>query len=197
MVAAGLSLNLGVLLCLGLFFCFAFALPSLKMKRDRERKRAHYLATRTPEQHLLDAIGQKDLEEVRRLLEQGVDSNATHQSGRRALHHAILYGTAEIVKCLLEHGATDDPETPMALHLAATFGNIEMLKILVENGWDPNLGIDYLENGRLISPLDRAISASKTGRNREAEIRYLLGLTGGETNGAEQGDARDSPPPRR
>ena len=185
LVVTGLLMNLGVLLCLGIYFCLAFVIPAQKTRRDLAHKRKQYLATRTPEQHLFDAIAQQKLAEVEDLLAHGVDSNVANSQGYRALHVAIMYSSLEIVTHLLEHGASDDPKQPIALHLAATFGNLEMLKLLVARGWDPNRRIDYYLNGTLVTSLDNAVAAGKTGRNKEAEIQYLLSLTGDKPKSAD------------
>jgi hypothetical protein len=185
-VVTGLLMNVGVLLCLGIYFCLAFVIPTQKVKRDNARKREQYLATRTPEQHLFDAIAQQNLKEVESLLDHGVDSNITDSQGHRVLHVAIMNGSPEVVTCLLEHGAADDPKQPIALHLAATFGNLAMLKLFVAHGWDPNRQLDYYLNGTLVTPLDNAVAAGKTGRNKEVEIQYLSSLVVDKPRKSEQ-----------
>ncbi|HEX7082274.1 MAG TPA: ankyrin repeat domain-containing protein [Gammaproteobacteria bacterium] len=88
-----------------------------------------------------DAAMQRDADEVRRLVEEGVDVNAPQADGATALHWAAYYGDADLARLLLEAGA--DPSaanrngsTP--LWLAAERGDAAMIAILLDGGADAN-----------------------------------------------------------
>ncbi|CAG9972479.1 unnamed protein product [Clonostachys byssicola] len=65
----------------------------------------------------------------------GFDINRRDHTGRTPLHFAVNVSTAEVVQCLIDHGARltarlADGRT--ALHLAAARGRADMIKILME-----------------------------------------------------------------
>lgn len=139
-VITGLSLNLSVLLCLGAFFFVAFVKPSMRMKRDREQRHAHYLVTRTPQQHLFDvACRRGGLAEMQKLLRDGIDPNSRHQSGIPVIIAAVGGANVEASCLLLRSGA--DPELQdaqgwTALHHACTAGADECVSELLHHGAD-------------------------------------------------------------
>jgi hypothetical protein len=55
--------------------------------------------------HIASRLVQPNIDVVQLLLERGVDVNARAKDGCTALHEASAYGTPEIVRLLLEHGA--------------------------------------------------------------------------------------------
>jgi ankyrin repeat protein len=54
---------------------------------------------------LYDAICDRDLDEVRRLIEAGADVNARHEDDSTPLHVSVLFDSAEITQLLIEAGA--------------------------------------------------------------------------------------------
>ena len=117
---------------------------------------------------LIDAIKQEDVEEVRRLLEKGVNPNEpggitnpflrilSETSPDRPLSVACETGNLEVVKLLISYGATVEYQEGMGWSpLAATLlhyqpDDVEMVKLLLKNGAD----ISQRENGWL--PVYRA-----------------------------------------
>jgi ankyrin repeat protein len=72
----------------------------------------------------MDATQAGDIEEVKKLLKEGVDVNQKGEGLAVALHSAALTGRTEIASLLLDHGANIEArsktqETP--LHLAAAY----------------------------------------------------------------------------
>jgi ankyrin repeat protein len=93
-----------------------------------------------------------ELEKVKMLLKQGVDSNAADEEGRTALMLASYNGHSEIVLVLLDDGAEIDRRDSMdrtALIYGATGSFPETVRILLENGADPNI----VDSGEHFSPL--------------------------------------------
>lgn len=90
---------------------------------------------------LLGAIENKNLEEVKRLLELGADPN-----GKGALHKAVKSGSTEIVELLLQKGAPIDRIYEGTTPLGYACGNedrkpnIEMVKFLLAKKANPNIG---------------------------------------------------------
>lgn len=85
---------------------------------------------------LCQSIIDGDIDDVLNWLSQEeADPNKRDYTGRTPLHLAVMTSTADIVKCLLDHGVRltarlADGRT--ALHLAAARGNAEIIKILME-----------------------------------------------------------------
>ena len=87
-----------------------------------------------------------DNEELKRLLENGIDINAKDGDGWTALMDASNKGNLEIAKYLLENGADINFQSNYgftALISASSKGNIEMVKLLVENEADVNIKNNY------------------------------------------------------
>ncbi|KAI1076745.1 ankyrin repeat protein [Whalleya microplaca] len=84
---------------------------------------------------LCQAIVDGDIEHVEDwLAQEGAGPNKRDYTGRTPLHLAVISSTAEIVKCLVNHGARLVPRLAdgrTALHLAAARGDAEIIKILL------------------------------------------------------------------
>lgn len=105
---------------------------------------------------LHDAAKNSDIDEARKLLENGADVNERNKnlSHYTPLHIASVSGNTELAKFLIYNGADVnavdvDNETP--LHRASVYGNTKVAKVLIDNGADVN-AVDM----RNRTPLDRA-----------------------------------------
>ncbi|KAJ8915780.1 hypothetical protein NQ315_004592 [Exocentrus adspersus] len=83
---------------------------------------------------LIQAVSVHNTDEVKRLLESGVNPNSTDSQLRSALHVAVSKGYVDIVKLLLDYGA--DPNTRdvilnTPLHLAACIHNFAIISLLI------------------------------------------------------------------
>ncbi len=86
---------------------------------------------------LVEAAAAGDLEEVRRLLEQGIPVDTRGRQGSTPLISAALGGHADVVELLLERGADPNSRTTTghnALVMAASFGYREIFNRLVAAG---------------------------------------------------------------
>ena len=83
-------------------------------------------------EQLMSAVVESDVEEVRRLIENGIDLNNRCDQGASALFGAILHGNPIIIQLMLEHGSdpnllADEPaatiyaEKPLDLACGARF----------------------------------------------------------------------------
>lgn len=75
---------------------------------------------------LIKAVRARNVDDVRRLANQGTDINSSNKSGKTALMIAARLGEAEMVRILLTRGAsakTQDDAGDTALHKAARKGN--------------------------------------------------------------------------
>lgn len=81
------------------------------------------------------------------LISYGADVNSMtseRHDFRNVLHYAVLSGNVDIVRLLLNHGASlhfpPELQKPTPLDFAILRGNIEMIKLLVNHGADVNTG---------------------------------------------------------
>lgn len=98
------------------------------------RKLKRKLAPIYPEIRLIQAVSVHNTEEVKRLLECGVNPNSTDSQLRSALHVAVSKGYTDIVQLLLSYGADPNKRdviynTP--LHLAACIHNLSIISMLI------------------------------------------------------------------
>lgn len=108
------------------------------------------------QQQLLDeACFYWELNDIIRELEEGKKIEAGDKGCNTALHHAVVNGNKEEMKCLLKNGAGINSQNARGfapLHLAALCGDVESAKLLISNGADVNIA----DNGGN-TPLHRAI----------------------------------------
>ena len=96
------------------------------------------------------------------LLKAGADHGLTDKRGFAPLHIAVARKDAELVQCLLDHGAAinvrtqGDGRTPLVIAAAAGFA--EMVEMLLSRGADPSI----VDSGGK-SPLERAVECHRSG----------------------------------
>ncbi|RCH97533.1 hypothetical protein CU098_009340 [Rhizopus stolonifer] len=79
------------------------------------------------------------IQEINRLLKDGLDSNATDRSHWTPLHYAAQYGHLETVKALVQYGAdinSIDNQGQSVLHVACQHGHEQVVQYLVDTGVD-------------------------------------------------------------
>ncbi len=117
---------------------------------------------------IFSAAKEGNIEEVRRLVESGVDVNVKDNDGRTPLHFAAGLGYIEVVKYLISKGAyvnvKENAHGATPLHLAAEFGQIEVVKYLISKGAEVNVKDNYGN-----TPLDYA---------RKTEVEMYLKRVG-------------------
>lgn len=91
---------------------------------------------------LIDAVKNNDLQNVKKLIEEGANVNVTdYKPGKSALLYASEYNNLEIVRELIKAGADVNEKTLLSvtpLMKACDNGNLEMVEELVKNGADVN-----------------------------------------------------------
>ncbi|XP_033755398.1 protein phosphatase 1 regulatory subunit 16A-like isoform X2 [Pecten maximus] len=109
-----------------------------KKSKTQQRRSGNRARVRFPGKIvLLEAAARNDIDDVRRLLTQGVNPNSTNEDGLTALHQCCIDDSEEMLKLLLEFGAqvnAQDSEMWTALHAAATCGHVHLCKHLIDKG---------------------------------------------------------------
>lgn len=88
---------------------------------------------------LFDAILQRDINEVKRLLNAGANANSCNQDGITSLHQCCINNLIDILEILIKYGADvnkSDNDLWTPLHAAATCGYIDVCRLLIKNNAD-------------------------------------------------------------
>jgi hypothetical protein len=123
---------------------------------------------------LADEIIDGHTENVRRILQSGVDINTVDEYGFTYLIEAAIADNVEITALLLAHNAdTNLPDITgnTALHWAAENNNIALAKILLDRNANPN-AYNFAGQPVLAMPVVR----------QQAQIRKLIQSRGGDVN---------------
>jgi ankyrin repeat protein len=89
-----------------------------------------------------NAVVNKSLKSITKLLELGFDINKKYKSERTLLHLASQSGHSEVVELLIEKGASvnvPDEYDQTPLHLASQSGHSEVVELLIEKGASVNV----------------------------------------------------------
>ena len=121
-----------VLLCALAVFTLGLALP-IQAQVNKDLNAA-----------LFTAVEQGNFKEVKNLIAQGADVNATDKKVLTPLHYAVLSGNLKMSKLLIKDGAdvnahSNESETP--LYLAVIHNNEKMVKLLTSSGADANISL--------------------------------------------------------
>lgn len=103
---------------------------------------SNFSYAQSPTSQLIQAIRENNVEEVKILLENGVDVNKEDKVGITPLIQAAMGENIEIVKLLVTNGADVNINTERfgsALSAAASAGNMETIEYLIEKKADLNL----------------------------------------------------------
>ena len=119
------------------------------------------------EEQLRKACYNRELDDAKELIEEGVDVESRNRYGWTPLMYAAESGHVDIVRLLLDHGANIHSKNDCgntALHRAAFNGHDEVVKLLIERG--ANLHVRNQNNRS--TPLDRAE------RNKKSSTAIIL-----------------------
>ena len=139
-------------------------------------------------QRLADAAETGDVEQVARLLREGVPADASSTEGwsRTALDRAIVAKQTDVVRLLLAAGADleqriGEYHETVPLRFAASLGMIDIARLLLDAGADP----DGRQHDRQTTPLMLAASEGHTAivemlLKHGASVNYVEGRPRGE-----------------
>lgn len=83
---------------------------------------------------LVDAAAAGDTRRVRGYLREGVNVNGTGLNGESAIQMACYFGRGDVVKLLIDHGAS----ATIGLTWASHYGNPGIVRLLLDHGANPN-----------------------------------------------------------
>ena len=119
------------------------------------------------------------VETVKFLLERGANVNAVRSSspgkGMSALHTAAMTGCTDVLRLLIDKGASIDPlddetrSTPLAW--AASSNKVAAVKLLLEKGADPDMavsGLDRQNNASAVQIVERVATGLQKGQRQIA-----------------------------
>ncbi|XP_046403001.1 ankyrin repeat domain-containing protein 54 isoform X2 [Ischnura elegans] len=110
-----------------------------KIRVVRQRHAFINLGRLHGERKLRLAASTNNVEEVRRLLNNGINPNCYDNHRRSPLHLSSCRGYAEVVRALLEYGANPNQRDALGntpLHLAACTNNVAVVTLLLKAGTD-------------------------------------------------------------
>lgn len=100
-----------------------------------------------PEALLQNAIKEGQLEQVRALIESGVDIKQPFPQGITALHAAVIHNQENIAAELIQAGApldaADATTQATPLHLAALYGRESIARLLIQKGANANATMKF------------------------------------------------------
>uniref|UniRef100_A0A665SVF4 Protein phosphatase 1 regulatory subunit 16A n=1 Tax=Echeneis naucrates TaxID=173247 RepID=A0A665SVF4_ECHNA len=169
-----------------------------KRKADKKGRNASNLQQAESKRHvsfaasvaLLEASARNDPDEVRYLLRNNVSPDLCNEDGLTALHQCCIDNYEEMVKILLDRGASvnaQDNELWTPLHAAATCGHAGLVKILIAHdadllavNSDGNMPYDLCEDDPTLDIIEtamanRGITQEMINETRASTERGMLG----------------------
>ncbi|XP_050725807.1 protein phosphatase 1 regulatory subunit 16A-like isoform X2 [Eriocheir sinensis] len=155
-------------------------------KRRRENKKNVLFVSSVM---LLEAAARNDIEEVKALLEAGVDPDSTNEDGLTALHQCCIDDSEEMMRLLVQHNAdvnAQDSEKWTPLHAAATCGHLHLAKFLIAKGAnllavnaDGNMPYDICEDDATLDYIEgemasRGVTQTLIDETRSATETHML-----------------------
>ncbi|XP_068094264.1 protein phosphatase 1 regulatory subunit 16A [Hyperolius riggenbachi] len=129
----------------------------------------------------LEAAARNDVEEVRRLLQNGFSPNLYNEDGLTALHQCCIDDYEEIVRMLIEAGAnvnSCDSELWTPLHAAATCGHLHLVELLIKHNAnllavnsDGNMPYDLCEDDVTLDHIETAMAEQGITQEKIEEAR--------------------------
>ncbi|KAM7539072.1 hypothetical protein Aperf_G00000055682 [Anoplocephala perfoliata] len=129
----------------------------------------------------LEAASRGDLDEVKKLIKAGIDTNVTNEDGLTALHQCCIDNNLDMCTLLLENGANvnaKDNEQWTPLHAAATCGNKELCELLIKWGADllalnidGNMPYDLCDDDDTLILVETEMAKRKVTQQQIDEIR--------------------------
>lgn len=123
---------------------------------------------------LIFAAGEGDVDEVTRLLDQGVDIMQRSKDGETAVHVAAIKGHIPTLKLLIARGADVDARTPKGSTLYMTpamwalyHGHAEFVRLLLQAGANPAAAD---ENGKTLLTMAKEAQQPKIAEMLEVAV---------------------------
>ncbi|KAK8385935.1 hypothetical protein O3P69_010589 [Scylla paramamosain] len=161
------------------------ALNEAQKRRRENKKNVSFVSSVM----LLEAAARNDIEEVKALLEVGVDPDSTNEDGLTALHQCCIDDSEEMMRLLVQHKAdvnAQDSEKWTPLHAAATCGHLHLAKFLIAKGAnllavnaDGNMPYDICEDDATLDYIEgemasRGVTQSLIDDTRSATETHML-----------------------
>ncbi|XP_072169135.1 uncharacterized protein [Diadema setosum] len=133
---------------------------------------------------LLEAAARGDIDEVRNLLESGVDPNMGNEDGLTALHQSCIDNNESMMRLLVEKGAdvnVTDRELWTPLHAASTCGHRHLAQFLISRGAellainsDGNMPYDICEDEATLDYIESQMATQGITQDQIDELREVL-----------------------
>ena len=128
----------------------------------------------------IKAVETNNIEEVKRMMQSGIDLNYRNNNGNTALMYAIMYNRVEIARMLIDSGVDvniRDNRDNTALIWTILFDNIEISRMLINVGADINIPGDRGRSALIWAIQSENTKFAKLFINSGADL-YIRDITG-------------------